>query len=1535
MKTIHRVLFQILVLTILHLSGMGSRAIGQGAGVIVINEFLSSNNTSLVDPDFSQYADWIELHNTTAVSVPLGGLYFTDDLSHPQKWRIPDGITIQANQYFIFWADGKDNGIHTNFKLGKGGEAIGLFDPNGSLIDSLNYGNQLTDISYGRDDTDPSNWLYYSQPTPGAANTTTGFEKRTQSDPPVFSLASGFYSGSRTVSLFSHAGGTIRYTTDGSVPTSQSAEYLSPLAVTSSTVVRARVYQSDRLPSQVLTRSYFIYEQTVLPVLSLSTDPENLWSEEQGIYNDHNIDRRRNWERPAHIEFFESANRFGFEQDADIRLFGRTALYIPEKSLSFFLSDPVDYPLFGAKGVQMLYSFVLRSSSDDWHLTMFRDAFNQAMVRRNMTVDTQDYRPAILFINGEYWGIHNIREKYNEDYLAVHHGADPDNVDLLFVDVRPQGGVEVLAGDREQYDALLNFIRHNDLASQANYDVVAGMIDIDNYIDYTIAEAFTGNTSWAHNIRMWRPRTPTGRWQWLLFDMDRGFRSRDFNAFDDMLQLQPIFESLLQNQNFTDRLLLRFSEYLNDGFRTDRTVPLLDSLQSGIADEIPRHSERWRGECGNGVCGIQSYSDWQGSVDDMRSIVQQRPDIVRQQMIDFFNLAGTAQLVLQITPAGFGQVRLGEKTVVNQNFTGIFFQNAAVVLTAQPESGYRFVGWQENTSASAVILNAGSVWKYSDEGVLPAAAWNSKDFDDSTWKSGQAQLGYGDNDEMTQVSYGPDSNDKYITTYFRSSFQVEELSNIQNLKIRLLRDDGAIVYINGQEVLRSNMPEGPVNNNTWASANVGGNDENNFFEFFIASHALVKGDNSIAVEVHQDDNVSSDISFDLELSVQYSDSNNGDTISTDSHLSLSIDQAQSITAVFAARDENTLPAEITDNTVLTADHSPYIALTDVTVFPNVSLTLEAGVEIQLAEGAGITINGQLSADGQASMPVLFRGIGANSRWGALCFENTTGTSALSHVIINGATTGADAAHFKASVSAYNSDLTLDNVSMTNVGQPFYAHGGTILLISSTFDGSGAGDDIVNIQFAGARVENCHLFGNGELDFDSVDDGIIRNNRIVIISDDSNRDGIDIGASDHVLIAGNKIFDCPDKGISVGEKSTVVIRNNLIVHTGMAIAVKDGSTAYIDRNTLYNDSLGVACYEKVAGQQGGSAEVVNTIFADSHTAEFSIDAQSAIQINYSLSNKRILYGTGNIMGDPRFLDVNDNDFYLRADSPCIDAGDPATTKDPDSSRADIGAFFYNASAADFSHICINEFMASNTRTLADKANEYDDWIEVYNQGDFPVNLGGLYMTDNLSTPALWQIPSGYPDSTTVQPGHFLILWADGEPDQGILHTGFQLNASGEQIALIHSGPSGIAIIDSVTFGRQTGDVSYGRLPDGNSTWKSFGIPTPGQSNNLISISPDNGLSVPEKFTVYQNYPNPFNPATTISFDLPRTETVTIDIFNSIGQRIIRLIQEQKPAGHYQVEWPGVNESGNVVSSGLYFYRVTAGELSFIRKMVFLR
>ncbi|MGI6300431.1 MAG: PKD domain-containing protein [Verrucomicrobiota bacterium] len=168
-------------------------------------------------------------------------------------------------------------------------------------------------------------------------------------------------------------------------------------------------------------------------------------------------------------------------------------------------------------------------------------------------------------------------------------------------------------------------------------------------------------------------------------------------------------------------------------------------------------------------------------------------------------------------------------------------------------------------SGELTFFPAGSVWKYLDTGVAAPNAWTTIDFDDQAWKSGPAQLGYGDGDEQTVLGYGPNAQDKYRTYYFRRSFQVVDAVSVSELAISLLRDDGAIVYLNGQEVVRSNMPDGIVDHTTFSAGIVGGEEEYTYYLTSIDPSLLVEGENVIAVELHQCNASSSDLGFDLEL----------------------------------------------------------------------------------------------------------------------------------------------------------------------------------------------------------------------------------------------------------------------------------------------------------------------------------------------------------------------------------------------------------------------------------------------------------------------------------------------------------------------------------------------------------------------------------------------------------------------------------------------------------------------------------------------
>lgn len=251
------------------------------------------------------------------------------------------------------------------------------------------------------------------------------------------------------------------------------------------------------------------------------------------------------------------------------------------------------------------------------------------------------------------------------------------------------------------------------------------------------------------------------------------------------------------------------------------------------------------------------------------------------------------------------------------------------------------------------------------------------------------------------------------------------------------------------------------------------------------------------------------------------------------------------------------------------------------------------------------------------------------------------------------------------------------------------------------------------------------------------------------------------------------------------------------------------------------------------------------------------------------------------------------------------------------------------------VVVNEFMASNDAYFPDPFGEFDDWIEVYNVGTAPVDIGGMYVTDDLTAPTTWQIPTTAPDTTTIQPGGFLVLWADKQPEQGVLHVKIKLSGGGEQVGLFAS--DGTTPIDTLTYGAQQSDTSYGRIQDGGTAWALFSTPTIGASNSggvLVGIKDRVGI-LNNGFMLSQNYPNPFNPSTIIEYRLPHKSPVEISVYNVLGGKVRTLLARTELAGEHRVTWDARDDNGMPVSGGLYFYRMIAGEFSASGKMLLLK
>jgi hypothetical protein len=631
---------------------------------------------------------------------------------------------------------------------------------------------------------------------------------------------------------------------------------------------------------------------------------------------------------------------------------------------------------------------------------------------------------------------------------------------------------------------------------------------------------------------------------------------------------------------------------------------------------------------------------------------------------------------------------------------------------------------------------------------------------------------------------------------------------------------------------------------------------------------------------------------------------------------------------------------ITENTLLT-NEQPYAVVQDLTIPSGVVLTLSAGVEIRMPEQGNIIVDGQFIINGAEEDPVRIishSSVGGN-RWGALCFHNDTDTSTISHLKLTGASTGVDPMVHHGAISSIHSHIILNYVEIENVVFPIYAEGGSIIINSSSI----ASDficDYINVKSGNALIENCTFYGSDAQDTDAIDldgvtSGIIKNNRIYNFTG-FNSDGIDIGEnSENILIVSNLIYHAKDKGVSVGQGSSVILDRNLIVGCNNGLAVKDNSEALVLNNTfVYNDTT-ISCYEKNEGAGGGSAEIINTILSNNLSLSIYADELSMISASYTLSDSELLEGEGNLLTDPLFVDQSIYNFELDSNSPCIDAGDPEPGPDDDGSPADIGAYYtYDSDDYPFqvpghliSQLKINELLASNNTTNMDEANEFDDWVELYNPSDQALNLSGLYLTDDLENLTQWQFTD---TAIVISAGGHLLIWCDENQEQGSLHTNFKLNSTGETLVL--TDMDGTTIIDQVSFDFQTTDLSYGRISDGGNEWV-FLVPTPGYSNSGLSILVNN--PVPNTYHLFQSYPNPFNPVTTIRYDLPEDELVNITIYDIIGRQVKILINSSQTAGYKSIQWNATNNQGQPVSAGLYLYTIEVGDFRQTKKMVLLK
>lgn len=1230
---------------------------------VVINELVASNSSGISDPDFGDSGDWIELYNNSNSAINLSNYYLTDNLGQVDKWKFPNGTQIGANQHLLIWADGNDSGLHTNFKLSSSGEEVGLYNVQGILLDSIIYNNILTDVSFGRKIDGNDNWGFFQTPTPGFSNNTNAFDGIVFYRP-TFSVRGGFYDNDMEVEL-SAIDGEIRYTLDGSFPTIFSPVYTSPISISSTTILRAAVFIPNYIQGKTATQSYFINEDLEarkLPVISIATNPAYFWDDDIGLYVQ---DFKPEWKYPINIELFENdgGDRAAFNELAGIKVNGLNSWILPQKMLGIYFDNEYDqnnleYPLFFDRKRNRYDNFILRASGSDWSQTMMRDGLSQSLTIGISDLGQTGFRPSIVFVNGEYLGIHNIRSRVDESFIEDNYGWTGSEYDLI----ENNGVVE--QGDDVAFNDLFDLLNQN-LNVQNNYDAVAEVMDIENYIDFYVTEMWTGNSSFGHNIQFWKPRNNTSKWKWIAQDFDRAFFDSDSDLFDYFTDTDFVygwvntpFLKMTENQEFANRFVARFADHLFTTYHPKRVEQFISKFEAEIENEMPYHIARWEGATSNYGNAIPSFDYWKSQVAQLRTYNQARSEVLYDDLIANFDVEEKVMLGLHSIPEKGGRVFINDLEIPAPNWLGKYFANFPFQLRAEALAGHEFQGWSEMIIDTLIAKE--STWKYFDQGVNPGNGWMTNVFDDSNWLEGQAEFGYGDDDENTIVSYGGNPNNKHLATYFRKTFTINNAADYSGqLVLNLLRDDGAIVYLNGEEVVRSNMPEGLVDFQTLAATYVSGEEEGFFLSYSTPANVLLEGENIIAVEIHQRNETSSDISFDLEL---ISLRNSNTIISTDSILQVNLATDKIFATNYLPTSSCFLPDTIFENTILTMDCSPYFVRDNVVVLPNNTLTVAAGVEILFPKNGNLLVQGNLKVEGTEDAVVRFlpnEALGT-SEWGHIYFKNATDTSSLEWMEIIGASQGAHPLKENAALAVWNSVLEINHLNIEDVeGNPILGRYSDIWLRNSQLSSKITGD-LINVKYGFGFIDSCEFRGNTQVDTDAIDyddvkNGVILNSKIYNFSG-FNSDAIDLGeGSSDIIVENNFIHHISDKGISIGQRSSVFSKNNTFVECAQGVGIKDEGFASVEQTTFYNNANDIVAFEKNIGRGGGFVEAANNIFANTVFDPISLDATSDVQVNYSLSDTDSLLGNNVLLIDPIFKNPTQNDFSLQPTSPAINTG----------------------------------------------------------------------------------------------------------------------------------------------------------------------------------------------------------------------------------------------------------------------------------------
>ncbi len=682
---------------------------------LVINEFLASNSGSLLD-NYGDADDWFEIYNYGDDPVRLNNLFFTDDPAEPLKWRLDTLVELELDplEHFIIWADEEpEEGYrHASFRLSGEGEYLAIFTEDGTLIDQRYFGAQTTDVSYGRYPDAGLAWNFFSTPTPGAPNSTPGVGIILPA--PSSNLTGGFYTGNVMLALYANvAGSSIYYTIDCTEPDTSDLLYQAPVEISATTIVRAKLIKEGALDSPVRTISIFLEETDYEnPVVSLVAEPDVLFGS-RGIISANNS----TLEATAHMEYMEGGQVL-FREGAGIQLHapGKAKPY----SLRLFArtrygNSWFDYSFFKEEGPDKFKRLILRNSGNDnvnkaVTNTHFRDPLIHTIGKQsNRRPMISESKPVNVFLNGNYHGLFNLREREDRYYIETHTGVT-ENFDFIELEFGYYANLHVIEGSYEPFRDLLSFVdTTGDLSLDSDFNIAKEMVDLDNFTDYWLTEVFVGNYDWlSNNIKFWKPEN--GKWQWLYWDTDHGlglkysnFGNVDWNTLNWSLTFSDrawsngynniLIRNLLLNEGYKEHFIKRFTQLLSTSFSKEYTLPLLDSMKYLYQKDMLIHTQHWG----------RSMTDWGNAIHIVEDYLSRRPDFVLMHIQDFFGLPNPVPVSIRVEPPGAGTISFSGLDIGPKTVKGKFFPEMSYQLQSSSIPGFSLDHWVPFESAESSI----------------------------------------------------------------------------------------------------------------------------------------------------------------------------------------------------------------------------------------------------------------------------------------------------------------------------------------------------------------------------------------------------------------------------------------------------------------------------------------------------------------------------------------------------------------------------------------------------------------------------------------------------------------------------------------------------------------------------------------------------------------------------------------------------------------------------------------------------------------